>query len=276
MESLERKSTKSVETGPEYWKERPNVPFDRGYFDLQFEFARALAQRNGRDLMEVIGSVAPAIDNHIMTQSPSGLRELRDGITEETAVDTAYENYLKACGFGDPQKAREPIPYHSGSRFGCFSHTYDASRRMAYVHFVNAEHGNPGPLAKENIAHRESELKDVLQNIKRSHPDAAFMMNRSWLFNVEAFRRLFPESYVNSRETDESPRLWLHSTVIWGQFLDSELKVKKEPADILLDRARTIAVTKDSISGLLEAPLMKPVYIEGPIQAFYDKYGVTS
>lgn len=272
MESFRERPRQRPEEAPAYWVERPNVPFDRGYFELQFAFARALAERNERDLLEEVKSVAPAIDRHITGYGANGRSELLDGVTEETAVEIAYQNYLKEAGF--TASVQEVIPYHHGTRYGCFSHTYDAQRHMAYIHFVNAEHGETGPLAKENIAHREHELRDVLQNIKHSHPDAELMMNRSWLFNTEAFRRLFPESYVNSREVNEDPVLWRRGTVVWGQFIDSKLRVKQDLAEVLLERARTIPVTPQATSQLLEAPLMKPVHIEGPIQDFYDKYGV--
>lgn len=274
MESYREWPRTNSETGPEYWVERPNVPLDRGFFELQFEFARSLAARNERDLLEVIGSVAPALDRHIMEQASNGRMELRDGVTEETVVDVAYDTYMEWNGFLDPEKAARTIPYHNKNRYGCFSHTYDDSSKTAFIHFVNAEHGSAGPLAKENMPHREHEMRDVLLNIKRSHPDVEKMMNRSWLLNLEAYRRLYPQQYIDNREVTEEARLWRLGTTIWGQFLDSELKVKQDLAEILLERARTIAISKDAPTGLLEAPLMKPMRVEGPIELFYDKYGI--
>lgn len=274
MESFKEQLRANAETTPEHWKERPNVPFDRGYFELQFEFAKGLATRNERDLLEVIESVAPVLDGHIKDYASNGRTELFADVTESTVVDIAYENYMKWSGFRDPQKAAETIPYHSNNRFGCFSHTYDPAKKMAFIHFVNAEHGNPGPLARENMANREQEMRDVLLNIRKSHPEAAFMMNRSWLLNLEAYRRLYPQQYIDNREVAEEPRLWRLGTTVWGQFLDSEMKVKPDLAEILLERARTIAISKDAPTGLLEAPLMKPMRVEGPIKHFYDKYGI--
>jgi len=252
---------------PSYWPGNPEVPFDRKYFDLQLEFARTLSKRSGTPLFDMVSGVAPVVNHGINGYGAHGIPEIIEGVTEENAAAIAYENHLKEI---DPH----PVPYHDGKRFGCFSHTYDKDRKTAYVHFVNAEYGTPGPLAKERIEYRREELAAVLRDIRTRHPDAELMENRSWLFNIDAFRRLFPKEYLARVMPSVDKTQWRRGTVIWGQFLDSEMKVKEDMANVLLERAHTVSIEPGMTAELLASPLYMPVHVEGPLQDFYDLYDI--
>ena len=268
MESFRpRTETEQVPT-PEYWPGNPEVPFAREYFDLQLGFARILSERGNTPLFDTVGKVAPQINRHIYGYGANGISELIEGVTEENAAAVAYDSYLKETD------AEHPVPYHDGKRFGCFSHTYDPGRKTAYVHFVNAEYGTPGPLAKEREEFRRQELAAVLRDIRSRYPDAELMENRSWLFNIESFRRLFPQEYLAKVEQSNDLSQWRRGTVIWGQFLNSEMQVKKDMADLLLERARNVSLEPGITSRILEAPLYRPVVVEGPLQDFYDLYDI--
>ena len=93
-------------------------------------------------------------------------------------------------------------------------------------------------LAGRNRPHQQLEvrlveLRSMFTNIKRMHPDAKAVSGSSWLYNVEAYRRLFPVEYGLSAHTDR-PHLVARS--LWGQFLRYDGRLHEERAAVFLDR----------------------------------------
>jgi len=90
----------------------------------------------------------------------------------------------------------------------------------------------------------------------------------SWLYNIDAYRRLFPPEFI--RTTQVSPDSETQFSALWGQFLDHTGHVKTTLARGFLQRLKE----QVDLKGLLECfpyPLLRA---ECPIQIFYNYYGV--
>lgn len=273
----------SVET-PEYWQE--NLPFKspRQLYELEFEFATMMAKRTGTSLVEAVDTYAPIIRNHIHTFNEEGdweITGLEEGVTDENILEYAWDRSLVR----HVERNSEPATYHpeGGSRFGCHYYTYEEDSKTVYIHFFNAEFEeewvdgkdvSKGPLASEKIERRRHELTDMFRDIKTKHPDVLYVKGRSSLYNLEAYRRLYPESFEVG-EIDYDPKLWGQGTTVWGQFLGGNNKApgeygyKEELAEQFMEKAKDVP-----LDVLADALPMPPRKVHGNIEDFYSFYGI--
>ena len=160
---------------------------------------------------------------------------------------------------------------------------YDEATKTISPHFFNAEAEeefvdgkdvSKGPLSKEKLDRRRAELADMFRDIKTKHPDAQQVRGKSNLYNLEAYRRLYPPAYEVG-DIDYDPALWKGNTDIWGQFLGGKDKkpgeygFKQELADEFLEKAKDVPLDR-----LADALPMPPRAAHGNIQDFYDLYGI--
>ncbi len=255
---------------PEGWERRTAIPFPRSFFQLQYDFTEVIAERNGQEFFDAIKDHAPYINRQLYEFERGVPKKLLEPDPGESIVDFAYNRYLKA----DKESEDEPTPYNSGTRFGCFAYNHpDETPSEIDIHFVNAELDTQGPLSKEKIFARERELIDMLKDVKKRAPHAETVLGHSWLYNLDAYKRLFPDSYIKSLKPDEGLRQWSAGTTIWGQFIDSEGNLKEDLAKILMERVQH--VEPGNQNELLTPPLMVSLYAEGPIADFYEKYQIS-
>ena len=271
----------TIET-PEYWRENRPFRFPRRYFELQFAFAKIIADRTGRPLAETV-EAAPAVRNatHILDTVGHTLGTEED-ITDENMLEKAWERSLERHAKLDSS----PTPYHEDGkeRFGCHYYSYNESEKTVWVHFFNAEFEeewvdgkdvSKGPLDKEKMGRRMHELTDMFREIKARHPEALYVRGCSNLYNLPSYRRLYPDTYVVG-DIDYNPKLWKQGTTIWGQFLgghnktEGEYGFKEELAAPFLEKAKTVPL--DRLADALPYP---PRTAEGNIQDFYAFYGIT-
>jgi hypothetical protein len=249
----------------ETWVPRMEVPIDRGLFNLQLAFAREVGRREFLPFVDAVESYAPLIRANGLIRGSAHMSFV-EGANEVNLDDRAYEEYLKDARTG-------PIPYHEGTRFGCCSYDYNRDERAVSMHFMNVEHGTVGPLSLEKLPLRRREMGEVMRDIKRKRSDAKEVRGHSWLYNLEAYRRIFPGSYTENLVPSESPAIW-RSMSSWGQFLDSELHLEAEKAELLMERLRKLPANEE-LSELLKPPLWLPLRAQGPISAFYEEYGIS-
>lgn len=264
---------------PEYWKENHQFVYPKGLFDTQFAFAKIVAERRGISVIEAVEEYAPLLNKAIHTEGKE--KELLPGLTDDNLAEVGYAEVLKRR----KSYSKEGLKYQDGKegRFGCFYYRYDDATKTISPHFFNAEAEeefqdgkdvSKGPLSKEKIDRRKAELADMFRDIKGKHPDAKVVQGRSNLYNLEAYRRLYPPTYEVG-EIDYSPELWKGQTDIWGQFLGGNEKAvgeygfKKEAADEFLEKAKDVP-----LDALVDAVPMPPRTAHGNIQDFYDFYGI--
>jgi len=276
--SSSEKVSGDVET-PEYWKENHQFVYPKGLFDTQFKFAKIMAEREGVSVIEAVEKYAPLLNKAIHTEGED--KELIPGLNDENIAEAGYAEVLKRRKSYD----KAGLKYHDEkeARFGCSYYRYDGETKTVALHFFNAEAEekfedgkdvSKGPLSKEKLDRRKAELADMFRDIKTKHPDAQYVSGKSNLYNLEAYRRLYPPTYEVG-DIDYSPELWKGQTDIWGQFLGGHEKApgeygfKQELADEFLEKAKEVPLDK-----LVDATLMPPRTAHGNIQDFYDFYGI--
>lgn len=78
--------------------------------------------------------------------------------------------------------------------------SYHIEGQDAYIHFNNNDTSGYSPLSKERFATRKQELRIIVQDIIKNHHQVKFINGDSWLYNIEAYKRLFPQKFANTFE----------------------------------------------------------------------------
>jgi len=159
----------------------------------------------------------------------------------------------------------------SDRQFGCFSFEL-LEDGVVRLHFApNDQDDGVGPLSRLKYARRIEDLTEMFAHIRRQHPvDARYVVGGSWLYNLEAYRRLFPAAYVASLRVHTTPSA-LFGGSWWGQFVDRN-------ENIVAERARTFS---ENLAYLDAAEVWKvfplPALIaRADIDVFHEHYGSNS
>mgnify|MGYP003351265858 FL=1 len=159
----------------------------REFFDLQLDFARRVAPIAGISLADaVLGYtnvyVRLAIGRAFDPEHPVW-RDYAAGL--ERADDPGawtYQFHLTRPLEGPP--GVEAV-------FGCFAYTLESPQRLR-LHFENREERGVAPLSLERAEARREELRRLLAHARQAHPSLREVAGVSWLYNLPAYRRLFP------------------------------------------------------------------------------------
>jgi hypothetical protein len=163
--------------------------------------------------------------------------------------------------FRGTQREPEPDPL-----FGCFAYEPPNAEGVVRIHFHNRDAGDgTSPLARHKVDRRIGDLRAMFGHVRAHHPDAARVLGGSWLYNLEAYRRLFPPAYVASRFEPE--RVRLDGTSSWGQFLDFRGFVKLNVRDAFLRNLATL----DGAAPWRSFPL-RALGVSSGIEQFYEHY----
>jgi hypothetical protein len=166
----------------------------RGYFDLQLRLAEAVAARAARPLADAVAQCTNFYRRfglgplHGAPSAPEWQQYTAHLITLET-----HEQRVVWTQAFFAQSPPERLP--PGQRpFGCFScDPPDADGRVR-IHFANRDHDGISPLSRAKITTRRQELRAMFTYVKHTYPDAQAVRGGSWLYHLEAYRRLFPRS----------------------------------------------------------------------------------
>jgi hypothetical protein len=165
--------------------------------------------------------------------------------------------------------APEDLPPADRRFFGCFGCDPPNEAGAVQIHFSNRDSGGgTGPLNRTKTPRRLAELKTMFGFIRKTWPDARSVQGGSWLYNLEAYRRLFPAAYGDSRRPPPSP-VRLGGTSSWGQFLDHREAVKSDLREAFLRNLQTIDVAAPWLAFPLPA-----LRTSAPIELFYELYGI--
>lgn len=172
----------------------------------------------------------------------------------------------RLCAASPPER----LPLPGQTQFGCFACEAASDDGAVRLHFNNVDtddHG--GPLARGKIERRRAELAALVRHARTFHPQATVIRGRSWLYNLEAYRRLFPTAYAASRVVAPGP-LRLNGTSSWGQLIDSREHIRPEVRDALVGNLANL----DPAAPWLAFP-MRVLATEAPIAAFLAEYGLS-
>src|SRR5205807_5059613 len=115
---------------------------------------------------------------------------------------------------------------------GCFSYAPLSGERIR-LHFHDADLDGQSPLAIERASRRRAELTGLFQHVKRTARTSLRVVGASWLYNVEAYRRLFPSSYLS---TAHVLRGRFQHMPLWGQFVNRRGEISESAKHRFLER----------------------------------------
>jgi hypothetical protein len=150
--------------------------------------------------------------------------------------------------------------------FGCFSYARLSGDRIR-LHFRNAETDGYSPLGTERHAARLADLAALFTHVKRTLRPPLQVIGASWLYNLDAYRRLFPKSYVSTAHVIDGR---FRHMPLWGQFLDRHGEMRGHMTRQFLERLER----HSSLDGLGQCFPFQVLSLEASVQEFYDFYGV--
>lgn len=238
----------------------------RDFFDLQLRFAEAIAEKRA---MPVDEAVLRYTNLH-----------RRFGLGDVTAdgPHPSWHDYARELSRLAPHDARAAwtqsfyaqspderlsFPEHV---FGCFYFHASNGSEILRMHFYNRD--PLGPLSKARAEQRRHELADMFAFVRRRFPHVAQVQGRSWLYGTEAYRRLLPENYVQSRVVAEGGGHF-RGMSRWGQFLDRNDKVKPDLKAAFLRKLDQLDTDR-----LWQAFPLPSYRVSAPIESFYSRYGI--
>jgi hypothetical protein len=237
--------------------------FPKEFFDLQFSFAERVQASSGMSLERALfeytnfyvrfGCGRRFDDEHESWRAyVAGVRNASDG------RDWTYRFYLR-----DPEATTAPPVV---ATFGCFSYAFQAPD-VVRLHFVSTDRQGNSPLGAPRLEHRRAELTALFGHLKRTAGEGVTVVGTSWLYNLEAYRRLFPPAYVSSAR---AVRGRFRSMPLWGQFLDYRGRVKEALNGAFLETLSK----QTTITNLDECFPFSVLAVEASAHQFYDHYDV--
>ena len=236
--------------------------YAKAFFDLQLRFGHKVALLSGRPLARVLLEYTNLY--------------IRFGLGRDfDPAHPAWRDYL--AGLQSTSDIREwTYGFYLTRRdamvgpavvatFGCFSYARTGGDRIR-LHFQNAETDGHSPLALERVSRRSAELAALFKHVKQTMCRPGRVVGTSWLYNVEAYRRLFPMSYLaTARVTARFQHMPL-----WGQFLDRSGATKDHMTRQFLERLERQA----GLDGLDRCFPFQALSVDAAAQDFYDFHGI--
>lgn len=240
------------------------------YFQLPLAFAARIAAVTGLPFEDALLWYTPYYNE---LQQPE--RDFDVARPHEWDFDPAHPRWqalLAAIrGGADPAEyvylrtLPPPSPPSVGDR-PCFNFDYEVETRAIRIHFANnAPDG--AALRREQVASRHRDLHDLFTEIAQRHPEAESVRGASWLYNLPAYRRLFPPEYVAN--IHPLGYLW-QFVALWGQFLNHCGEVKADMAQTF----RSCLATKTTLDGLASCFPDQVLTTTCGIDCFYRFYDV--
>ena len=237
--------------------------YAKAFFDLQFQFAQKAAALSGLPLADALLKytnfyIRFGLGRDFDRAHPgwreylAGLRDAGDGQA------WTYRFYMtRPCGPASP-----PVVATSG----CFSYSRLRDGRLR-LHFENAETDGSSSLGIERRGRRLADLAALFAHLKGTEGESVRVVGASWLYNLDAYRRLFPKSYLATARV--LPDRFQHMP-LWGQFVDRHGEIKEDMARRLRERLRR----QSSLEGLDQCFPLPVLTVEAPVSEFCVFYGV--
>lgn len=234
--------------------------YGRGLFDLQLRFARQVAALSGLPLAQALLGYTNLYarfglgrdfdpDHPVWREYVAGLPGAAD-IQEWT-----YRFYLT-------RPETEP-PGLLATR-GCFSYARLSGDRIR-LHFRNAERDGCSALGIDRRDQRRAELAALFEHLKRTADGPLRVIGASWLYNLDAYRRLFPASYLATARVIAGR---FQHMPLWGQFLTRSGELNERMTRPFLDRL----ARQSSLDDLDRCFPFQVLALDAPAAVFYECY----
>jgi hypothetical protein len=238
------------------------VKYAKAFFELQLEFAETVSALSGLPLARTVLQYTNFY--------------IRFGLGRDfDPTHPRWREYLAGLGGAKDRQEwtycfyeTQPDPPPPGvvATFGCFSYAWLGSDRIR-LHFHDAERDGPSPLGREHRDRLLGELATMFASLKHSGREPIRVVGASWLYNIAAYRRLFPESYL---ATAHVIRHRFRHMPLWGQFVNRHGDVRENLACQFRDRLRQ----HSSLQDLDCCFPFQVLQLEAPAVEFYEFFGV--
>jgi len=237
------------------------VEYPYEFFELNYRYARRAAQVSGCALEDALLKythlyLAFGLGRSFDPTEPAWVEFLEGLKTETDPKAWIYATYRHSLAL----RLRPPE-----MTFGCFSYAAWEGGRIR-LHFHNPQPGE-SPLSRLAIPERMQELRQMFTYIQEHVPEAQTVVGGSWLYNLEAYCRLFPAQFIQSARTVEPDPQFIAQ---WGQFLDHHGAVKPNLARKFLDCLEQ----QQDLEGVLRCFPYPFIRVEASITFFFPFYGI--
>ena len=169
--------------------------YAKAFFDLQLDFATAVTALSGRSLASVLMDytnlyIRLGLGRDFDSAHPTWQEYVRGLTATNDPRKWTYRFFAARAG----AMAGPAVEATSG----CFAYSRLSEERIR-LHFQNVETDSHSPLGADRIGRRRAELAALFEPL----PRPVRVVGASWLYNLEAYRRLFPPSYLASSSTGE-------------------------------------------------------------------------
>lgn len=234
-----------------------SIDLSPAFFDIQLRFARSITQISHFSFEEAVfrftNIYLRCLDRSFNPAHPVWQTYLEGLLHSSDQALWTYAFY---------KSHRTPA---SLSPYGCFQCTYLSGERTIRLHFTNADTSGNGPLSRSRIPARLQELNALFTEIKQRHPEAQQVRGVSWLYNLEAYKRLFPPQYTDAMKIIDGEFQYL---ALWGQFLQRDGRVREALASSFL----SCCCQQSSLEGLMRCFPYSILQPSCSIAAFYEFY----
>ncbi|MEZ4615424.1 MAG: hypothetical protein R2867_07905 [Caldilineaceae bacterium] len=173
------------------------MAYPRAFFGFQLSVARQLVERFSLELADVLQQYTtftrPIATEHLAIYL-AGLQAATD------ATEWAYQWDLV-------QRAPGPQPndsmFYNRALFGCFHYSIHNDRAgnatIIRPHFIKNDQAGLRALGRERLAVRRAEVRRMFVHIQEHVPGAKTVRGHSWLYNLNAYRRVYPRARTRHR-----------------------------------------------------------------------------
>jgi hypothetical protein len=238
------------------------VIYAKAFFDLQLQFAQRVAVLSGL-------SLARALLDYTNLYIRFGLgrgfdpahptwREYLAGLQDANDTrDWTYRFYLRR-----PDAMAAPAIV---ATFGCFSYSRLNGDRIR-LHFENADTDGNSSLRMDRLGQRLADLTALFEHVQQTLGQSVQVVGASWLYNLDAYRRLFPVPYL---ATAHVIKRFQHMP-LWGQFLDRHGEIKENMTRPFLERLER----QSNLDSLDQCFPFQVLSVQASVQEFYDFYKI--
>lgn len=238
----------------------------QAYFDLQLRFATRAAAVLGRPLEDTLLTHTTCYRNFGLGRpfdpADPTWRDFVAGFRAAPRHDEWTYRFYRAAV---PDWELPPDAF--AGHHGCFSFNYQPEGRKIRLHFHNRDRSGAGALSRARLSARRAELRALFAEARREAPEARTVRGNSWLYNLDAYRRLFPPEYTAGRRP--APDDEFQFTALWGQFLDHRGQVKEALVGDFLRRVAR-ARTPADLAAAFPFQVLETECAIAPFHPFYD------
>jgi hypothetical protein len=180
--------------------------FSQDFFELNLKFARRVAEVTGESFQQSLLEYTHLYLAFGLGRDFDPENLIWQDFLCQISERTDPAEYTHRFYLGRMAEQSKQQPDHS---FGCFSYALWEGNRVR-LHFRNAG-DEPGVLHKDKVPERVAELKAMFGHLRRIVPATSTVIGGSWLYNIEAYRRLFPANFLDSAQGGHNECRFIHS-----------------------------------------------------------------